>query len=117
MSTGRKTVSNRGIGCRGKAVGDFDGLAHAGFGKEGVSDWRCEPRQGAGLRQRYAILTEGVSMPVEEGPSEAEVRRRSDRVSLTLLLETSGKDANGNEFKLSSRTLLINRSGAVIVLE
>jgi hypothetical protein len=56
-------------------------------------------------------------MPAEEGPSEAEVRRRSDRVSLTLLLETSGKDANGNEFKLSSRTLLINRSGAVIVLE
>lgn len=56
-------------------------------------------------------------MPVEEGPSEAEVRRRSDRVSLTLLLETSGKDANGNEFKMPSRTLLINRGGAVIVLE
>lgn len=43
--------------------------------------------------------------------------RRSDRVSLTLLLETSGKDATGQEFKEASRTLLINRTGAVIVLE
>jgi hypothetical protein len=43
--------------------------------------------------------------------------RRSDRVSLTLLLETSGKDAAGQEFVEACRTLLINRSGAVIVLE
>jgi len=56
-------------------------------------------------------------MPLEEGQTEAPLRRRSDRVSLTLLLETSGKDASGQEFKLASRTLLINRGGAVIVLE
>jgi PilZ domain len=43
--------------------------------------------------------------------------RRSDRVSLTLLLEISGKDAAGLEFKEACRTLLINRGGAVIVLE
>jgi hypothetical protein len=43
--------------------------------------------------------------------------RRSDRVSLTLLLEASGRDVHGREFKDSSRTLLINRTGAVIVLD
>lgn len=43
--------------------------------------------------------------------------RRSDRVSLTLLLEVSGKDAHGQEFKESARTLLINRTGAVVVLD
>jgi len=43
--------------------------------------------------------------------------RRSDRVSLTLLLEASGRDANGQEFKQSARTLLINRTGAVVVLD
>lgn len=43
--------------------------------------------------------------------------RRSDRVSLTLLLEVSGKDSFGKEFKEAARTLLINRGGAVIVLD
>ncbi|HUJ32832.1 MAG TPA: PilZ domain-containing protein [Candidatus Acidoferrum sp.] len=43
--------------------------------------------------------------------------RRTDRVSLTLLLEASGRDANGQEFKDSARTLLINRTGAVVVLD
>ncbi|HXX44351.1 MAG TPA: PilZ domain-containing protein [Candidatus Acidoferrales bacterium] len=43
--------------------------------------------------------------------------RRSDRVSLTLLLEASGKDAQGKDFKEPARTLLINRTGAVIILE
>jgi hypothetical protein len=43
--------------------------------------------------------------------------RRTDRVSLTLLLEVSGTDIHGREFKQTSRTLLINRSGAVIVLD
>ena len=43
--------------------------------------------------------------------------RRSDRVSLTLLLEVSGKDSFGKEFKAPARTLLINRGGAVIVLD
>jgi len=42
--------------------------------------------------------------------------RRSDRVSLTLLLEATGRDVNGKEFKEAARTLLINRTGAVIVL-
>ena len=43
--------------------------------------------------------------------------RRSDRVSLTLLLEVSGKDSLGKEFKAPARTLLINQGGAVIVLD
>lgn len=42
--------------------------------------------------------------------------RRSDRVSLTLILEASGTDVHGKEFKELASTLLINRSGAVIVV-
>jgi len=42
--------------------------------------------------------------------------RRSDRVSLTLLLEASGKDGHGKEFKDPARTLLVNRTGGVIIL-
>lgn len=42
--------------------------------------------------------------------------RRSDRVSLTLLLEASGTDRHGQQFTEPSRTLVINRAGAVIVL-
>jgi hypothetical protein len=41
--------------------------------------------------------------------------RRTDRVSLTLLLEASGTDSHGEEFREPARTLLINRGGAVIV--
>jgi hypothetical protein len=44
-------------------------------------------------------------------------QRRSDRVSLTLLLEASGKDVNGEEFTQPARTIQINQAGAVIVLE
>jgi hypothetical protein len=47
--------------------------------------------------------------------SPPSANRRSDRVSLTLLLEVSGKDSQGHEFKEPARTLLINRTGAVIV--
>ena len=43
--------------------------------------------------------------------------RRSDRVSLTLLLEASGTDGHGREFKEPARTLLLNRTGAVIILD
>ena len=43
--------------------------------------------------------------------------RRGDRVSLTVLLEASGIDSLGREFKDSARTMLINRGGAVIVLD
>ncbi len=42
--------------------------------------------------------------------------RRSDRVTLTLLLEAAGTDSGGHEFKEASRTMLINRTGAVILL-
>jgi len=42
-------------------------------------------------------------------------RRRSDRVSLTVLLEASGTDSHGQEFSEAAKTLLINRGGAVIV--
>jgi len=44
-------------------------------------------------------------------------QRRSDRVSLTLLLEASGRDARGQEFTEPARTLQINRNGAVILLD
>src|SRR5208283_2027130 len=47
---------------------------------------------------------------------ESASMRRSDRVSLTVLLEASGIDSTGQEFKERSRTMLINRGGAVIVL-
>jgi hypothetical protein len=43
--------------------------------------------------------------------------RRTDRVSLTLLLEVSGTDSHGEEFKAPAHTLLINRGGALIVFE
>jgi PilZ domain len=43
--------------------------------------------------------------------------RRSDRVSLTLLLDASGTDSHGKAFADPIRTLLINRTGAVIVLD
>src|SRR5580704_2595801 len=44
-------------------------------------------------------------------------QRRSDRVTLTLLLQASGKDAAGAEFEMPSRTLQINLRGAVILLD
>lgn len=44
------------------------------------------------------------------------VQRRSNRVSLTLLLEATGTDSHGQEFRAPSRTLLISRSGALIAL-
>jgi hypothetical protein len=43
--------------------------------------------------------------------------RRSDRVSMTLLLEASGVDSQGQSFKSPARTLQINRYGAVIILD
>ena len=43
--------------------------------------------------------------------------RRTDRVALTIWLEISGKDAQGNECNGMARTLLINRHGAIIVFE
>jgi len=48
---------------------------------------------------------------------ESASMRRSDRVSLTVLLEASGIDSLGQEFKDRARTMLINRGGAVIVLD
>jgi PilZ domain len=44
-------------------------------------------------------------------------QRRSDRVTLTLLLQASGKDAAGAEFEAPSRTLQINLRGAVILID
>jgi hypothetical protein len=44
-------------------------------------------------------------------------QRRSDRVSLILLLQVSGVDVNGQEFAEPSRTMQINRTGAVILLD
>ena len=42
-------------------------------------------------------------------------RRRSDRVSLTVLLQASGTDSHGVEFNEPAKTLLVNRGGAMIV--
>jgi PilZ domain len=44
-------------------------------------------------------------------------QRRTDRISLTLLLEASGRDVHGNEFKQPAHTVLINRTGGVILLD
>lgn len=44
-------------------------------------------------------------------------QRRTDRVALTLLLEVSGFDSQGQEFNSPARTLQINRNGAVILLD
>jgi hypothetical protein len=43
--------------------------------------------------------------------------RRSDRVSLTLLLDAAGTDSHGQPFAVPTRTLQINQTGAVIVLD
>jgi len=43
--------------------------------------------------------------------------RRSDRVSLTLLLDASGTDSHGQSFSVPTRTLQINQTGAVVVLD
>jgi hypothetical protein len=43
--------------------------------------------------------------------------RRSDRVSLTLLLDASGTDSHGHPFAIPTRTLQINLTGAVVVLD
>jgi PilZ domain len=48
--------------------------------------------------------------------SPAATVRRSDRVCLTLLLEASGRDAEGHEFAEPARTMLISRHGGVIVM-
>jgi PilZ domain len=42
--------------------------------------------------------------------------RRSDRVSLTLPIEASGRDVDGHDFSEQARTAVINRHGGVIVL-
>jgi hypothetical protein len=44
-------------------------------------------------------------------------QRRTDRVSLTLLLEASGRDVHGNDFKQPAQTLLLNKTGGVILLD
>jgi hypothetical protein len=43
-------------------------------------------------------------------------RRRSDRVSLTVLLETSGIDSHGEEFNEPAKTLMVSSQGALIAL-
>jgi hypothetical protein len=61
------------------------------------------------------LAKEGLSILGE--PMASPSLRRSDRVSLTLLLEASGKDSRGEEFRAPAKTILINRGGAVIVVE
>jgi len=47
---------------------------------------------------------------------ETEAPRRSDRVSIRLLLTVSGTDIEGKEFSEPASTMLINQHGAVILL-
>ncbi len=47
---------------------------------------------------------------------EAEAPRRSDRVSIRLLLTVSGTDIEGKAFSEPASTMLINQHGAVILL-
>ena len=82
-------------------------------------------KQNRGGRRAIFPPPKGLNMlswpkrnrPFEEDPMEPASVRRSDRVSLTLWLEASGTDAHGQEFNQLIRTLLINRNGAVILLD
>lgn len=47
---------------------------------------------------------------------ETEAPRRSDRVSIKLLLTVSGTDIEGKQFSETASTMLINQHGAVILL-
>jgi len=47
---------------------------------------------------------------------ETQSRRRSDRVTLTLLLEATGTDSHGQLFTEPTRTLMINKTGGMIIL-
>src|SRR5271170_4135463 len=69
------------------------------------------------LRQSVCYLVSSGVYSIEEGRMASASLRRTDRVSLTLLLEVSGTDSRGQEFSEPARTLLINRGGAVIVFE
>lgn len=42
-------------------------------------------------------------------------RRRSDRVSLTVLLDVSGTDSRGEQFSEPGKTLMVSRHGALII--
>jgi PilZ domain len=70
------------------------------------------------LRRGYAIVFYGsfCFIPGGIGMGTA-AQRRSDRVSLTLLLEASGRDINDQDFAQPARTMQINRTGAVILLD
>jgi hypothetical protein len=52
-----------------------------------------------------------------EKKMEPENIRRSDRVTMTLLLKVSGTDSQGQEFSDPATTLLISQHGAVIALK
>src|SRR5271170_3130869 len=69
------------------------------------------------LRQSVCYLVTSGVCSSEEGRMASASLRRTDRVSLTLLLEASGSNRQGQEFKAPARTLLINRGGAVIILD
>src|ERR1700733_1978183 len=84
-----------------------------------MAEWYRRGTQQSPSRPRTAICyrcaTGKSTFP--RGGSMALSERRTDRVSLTLLLEASGVDSHGQEFKEPSRTMLINRTGAVILLQ
>lgn len=58
-----------------------------------------------------------TEMEAQAGAVTPDGVRRSERVALTLLLEVSGRDVSGQEFREPAHTILINRHGAVILLD
>ncbi len=69
---------------------------------------RCELRPA-----RFRLGENLIEVATATSPATV---RRSDRVCLTLLLEASGRDAEGHEFAEPARTMLISRHGGVIIV-
>lgn len=52
-----------------------------------------------------------------EGPGQGIQTRRTDRISINLPIQVSGLDANGKGFSDHTRTLVVSRHGAAILLK
>ena len=90
-----------------------------------AKDWRKTPQKwnrtsvdGLGLESRLAdkLRKNHESPAVEEHPTESSRTRRSDRISLEAPIEIVGSDANGFAFMDNTRTLLVSKHGAKIIL-
>ena len=66
-------------------------------------------REGNGSQAVCYLGFRGIQLLAGGNCMASAAQRRSDRVSLTLLLEASGKDINEQEFTVPARTMQINR--------